>query len=157
MSTRTAPHGRLTRVLMAMIAVLVVTACSEPPRGISPFPGEQWRDQTGEVVSTEQIALYASDCPAWPGAGFLELGPEFDPETEEVRRYARDPERSLPTIELLAPYDSRSALSRDARFTGFQTDAFMLFLGDDQDVYAYLVDGPRVEALPRVESALECP
>ena len=124
---------------------------------MAPFPGETWRDAVGESVAPEIIALYASDCPAWPGVGFLELGESLDDEEPTFRRYARDPEASLPTVELLAPYDGRSALSRTARFTGFETERFMLFLGDDQDVYAYLVDGPRVEALPRVEPTLTCP
>ena len=147
----------MVRVLMMIIAAAFVAACSEPLRAIAPYPGEEWFDPSGEPVSPERLVLYASDCPAWSGAGFLELGPEFDPEVPEVRRYARDPDRSLPTIDLLAPYDSRGALNRDSRFTGFETDSFMLFLGQDQDIYVYLVDGPRVEALPRVESTLICP
>jgi hypothetical protein len=156
MTGATVVKSRSVRVLLALVLAMAVTACSEP-RVIAPLPGEQWVGPSGEVVSSEVLALYASDCPAWPGAGFLELGPEFDVEVPETRRYARDPEGSLPTVELLAPYDSRGALSREARFTGYETDSFMLFLGEDQDIYAYLVDGPRVEALPLVESTLLCP
>jgi hypothetical protein len=134
----------------------LIAACSEPSV-IAPYPGEEWRGPDGEPVPVEELALYASDCPAWPGAGFLELGPEFDSEIPETRRYARDPQGVLPTTELLAPYDARGALNRDARFTGFETESFMLFLGEDQEIYAYIVDGPRVEALPRLDPLLECP
>ncbi len=148
--------ARLVRACAGAMLCLVVAGCTEPAT-ISPFPGETWRDAGGEAVPSEKIVLYATDCAAWPGAGFLELGESFDAEEPTFRRYARDPDASLPTVELLAPYDGRSALSRDARFTGYETDRFMLFLGGDQDVYAYLVDGPRVEALPRVEPTLTCP
>lgn len=152
--------GRLTagiiRACGAAVLCIVVVGCSEPAQ-IAPFPGERWRDAAGDSVASDVIALYSSDCAAWPGAGFLDLGESFDDEEPTFRRYARDPDASLPTVELLAPYDGRSALSSTARFTGFETDRFMLFLGDDQDVYAYLVDGPRVEALPLVEPTLICP
>ncbi len=112
----------------------------------------------GESVAPEVLSLYATDCPAWEGAGFLDLVFPLDGSAEgEVRRYARDREGVLPTVALLAPYDANSSLSSDARFTGYTTDRFMLFIGADHEIYAYLVDGPRVEALPRVEDTLQCP
>ncbi len=110
------------------------------------------------MVPASEISLYASDCAAWPGAGFLEIRYPLDGTGDrEMRRYVRDPEEVLPTIELYAPYDARSALSRDALFTGLETERFMLFIGADHETYVYLVDGPRVEALPRAEDTLVCP
>ena len=152
----TGRRSRLSSALLVLALGLVSSACSESAV-LTPFPGERWLDVEGNQVEPERLAYYASDCPAWPGAGFLEIGPGLVEGFDEPRRFARDPGRGLPSVELRAPYDPRSALSRDARFTGFETDRFMVFLGDDQDLYAYVVDGPRVEALPRVEDGLACP
>ena len=149
-------RSRLSSAVLVLALALGVAACSESAV-LDPYPGERWLDAEGNQVEPERLAYYASDCPAWPEAGFLEIGAGLVEGFDEPRRFARDPGRELPPVELQAPYDPRSALSRDARFTGFETDRFMLFLGDDQDTYAYVVDGPRVEALPRVEDSLACP
>lgn len=142
---------------MGIMLMAVLAACTEAVT-LAPHPGEAWTDAAGEPVAADVVALYATDCPAWQGVGFLDLVYPPDGSTGgEVRRYARDPEGSLPTVELLAPYDANSALSSDARFTGYSTDRFMLFIGSDHEIYAYLVDGPRVEALPRAEDTLRCP
>jgi hypothetical protein len=73
----------------------------------------------------------------------------------ETRTYVRDPDAVIPPVELEAPYDGRSSLSSDIRFTGYETGPYTIWIGEDSDQYIYLVDGSRVEAWPRVLS-LEC-
>lgn len=150
-------QGVRIRLLVLMVAVSLLAACAELVT-LEPHPGQSWTDEAGRRVGPETVALYASDCLAWQGAGFLDLRyPPGDGAEGEMRRYARDPEGSLPPVELIAPYDANSSLSRDALYTGYSTERFMLFFGADHEIYAYLVDGPRVEALPRVEDSLVCP
>ncbi len=76
--------------------------------------------------------------------------PLADLEPGESRTYVRDPEEVLPPEIFEAPYDPRGALDDDVRFTGYQTERFTIWIGPDSDQYIYLVDGPRVEAWPRV-------
>ena len=76
--------------------------------------------------------------------------PLGDLQPGETRTYIRDPDGVIPPAELLAPYDGRSALDRDARFSGYETGPYTIWIGDDSDQYVYLVDGPRVEAWPRI-------
>lgn len=148
---------RPLRFVLIPVVMVLVTACSQPAT-IAAGGGEDWTGPDGEPVAGGLLALYAVDCEAWPGAGFLDIAYPLDAsDPQELRRYARDPERVLPTVELLAPYDPNGSLPRGARFSGYQTDRFMLFVGEDSDVYVYLVDGPRVEALPRAEDSLTCP
>ena len=76
--------------------------------------------------------------------------PLGDLQPGETRTYIRDPDGVIPPVELLAPYDGRSALDRDARFTGYETGPYTIWIGEDSDQYIYLVDGPRVEAWPAI-------
>jgi hypothetical protein len=76
--------------------------------------------------------------------------PLGDLQPGETRTYVRDPDGVIPPVELLAPYDGRSALESDVRFTGYETGPYTIWIGEDSDQYVYLVDGPRVEAWPRI-------
>lgn len=139
------------RVVAAALALFSLTSCAGPET-TEPYPGAPWTDPSGEVVAPETLALYSDDCPGRESAGFLDVTWPLDPipgVEAEMRRYVRDPESVLPTTQLMAPYDRASSLSRDTRFTGYETDAFQLWVGADDDIYVYLVYGTRVEALPR--------
>jgi hypothetical protein len=113
------------------------------------------------VVAAETLALYSDDCPGRESAGFLDVTWPLEPVPgveAEMRRYVRDPDSVLPTTQLLAPYDRASALPREAKFTGYESDSFQLWVGADDDIYVYLVYGTRVEALPRAaDEVVPCP
>ncbi len=76
--------------------------------------------------------------------------PLADLEPGESRTYIRDPDGVVPQVQLEAPYDGRSSLDSGTRFTGYETGPYTIWIGEDSDQYVYLVDGPRVEAWPRV-------
>lgn len=140
----------MTRVVAALALALLVAACSDPV--ILNPDREPIFDETGTDIGSaglvrlrgapecgsDQIAVIEIDYPL----GNLDQG--------ESRTYVRDPEGVLPQRMFEAPYDSRGSLSTDARFTGYETGVFTIWIGDDSDLYIYLVDGPRVEAWPQV-------
>lgn len=145
---------------VGLTGLLLLAACSGPPE-LAPYPGLEWRDSAGEVVSVDRIALYSDDCAGRESAGFLDVQwpledvPGVDP---EFRRYVRDPEAVMPPTQLLAPFDAASSLPREARFTGFRAEPFGLWAGADDEIYLYLVHGTRVEALPRAaDDSIPCP
>lgn len=76
--------------------------------------------------------------------------PLGDLEPGESRTYIRDPDGVIPPVELEAPYDGRSSLDSGVKFTGYETGPYTIWIGEDSDQYVYLVDGPRVEAWPRI-------
>lgn len=140
------------RMLLGLLVVAGITfsACSEPilldPGGVPVF------DPDGDVLGgagpvrlrgapecgADTVAVVEIDYPL----GNLDPG--------ETRTYVRDPDGALPPEIFEAPYDFRGSLENDARFTGYETDAFTVWIGADSDLYIYMVDGPRVEAWPQV-------
>lgn len=136
---------------VGLIGLLVLSACSTPAL-VGPYPGEPFVDTLGEALPADRVALYADDCPGRESGAFLDVMwplagvPGVEP---GMRRYVRDPERVMPSRQLLAPYDVASSLPREALFTGLVSGTFQLWVGADDDIYLYLVDGSRVEALPR--------
>jgi hypothetical protein len=151
----------MRRVAVAgLLGLLTVAACGGPST-LSPHPGEPWTGPDDRVVPATQLALYAIDCDGRESAGFLEVLWPLDPVPgvePELRLYVRDPRNVMPTTRLLAPYDAASALPRDARFTGYRSATFQLWAGADEPIYLYLVEGRRVEALPRaLDDAMPCP
>ncbi|MEX2278599.1 MAG: hypothetical protein WEA76_00780 [Acidimicrobiia bacterium] len=149
-----------SRVVAATLAAFSLTSCAGPGT-TGPYPGAPWTDPSGGVVAPETLALYSDDCQGRESAGFLDVMWPLDPipgVEAEMRRYVRDPDSVMPTTELLAPYDRASSLPREARFTGYETDVFQLWVGADDDIYVYLVSGTRVEALPRAaDEVVPCP
>lgn len=142
-----------------LLGLLAVTACAGPASTL-PYPGAPWTDPDGEVVDPSTLALYSDDCAGRESAAFLDVMwplagvPGGEP---EMRRYVRDPESVMPTAQLLAPFDRASSLPREARFTGYESPPFQLWVGADNDIYLYLVNGSRVEALPRaVDETVPC-
>jgi hypothetical protein len=134
-----------------VVGLLLVSSCSSPA-AVGPYPGEPFVDTLGETVPFDRIAFYADDCPGRESGAFLDVMWPLDrvPGVEpEMRRYVRDPERVMPTRQLLAPYDASSSLPRGALFAGLVSGPFQLWVAGDSDIYLYLVDGARVEALPR--------
>ena len=133
------------------VAAVALSACAAPA-SLDPYPGGAWSDSAGAAVPPEVLALYSDDCPGRESAGFLDVVWPLDEVPgveEEMRRYVRDPENVMPTTRLLAPYDVASSLPRSAKFTGYSTSDVQLWVGEDDDIYVYLVAGTRVEALPR--------
>jgi len=138
------------------VAGAVLTACSGGPVALDP-EGAVVVDESGDPIGgngpltvrgapecgSELVAILAIEYPL----GDLQPG--------ETRTYVRDPDGVIPSVELLAPYDGRSALEGDARFTGYETGPYTIWIGEDSDQYIYLVDGSRVEAWPAVDD-LEC-
>jgi hypothetical protein len=151
----------MSRVRLAGLVGLLALAACGGPAALDPYPGAQWTDIDGDPVPPERLALYADDCPGRESAGFLDVLWPLAPVpgvAEEMRRYVRDPESVMPTRPLLAPYDPASSLPREARFTGFSTPDFHLWVAGDDAIYLYLVAGTRVEALPRAEhETIPCP
>lgn len=134
-----------------LIGLLILSACASPPE-VGPYPGEPFVDSLGEALAFDRLALYADDCPGRESGAFLDVMWPLDrvPGVEpEMRRYVRDPERVMPSTQLLAPYDVASSLPREALFTGMVSGPFQLWVAADDDIYLYLVNGSRVEALPR--------
>ncbi len=137
--------------LVGLIGLLVLAACSSAAV-VGPYPGEPFVDTLGETIPFERVALYADDCPGRESGAFLDVMwplagvPGVEP---EMRRYVRDPGQVMSSRQLLAPYDSASSLPREALFTGLASGPFQLWVAADVDIYLYLVDGSRVEALPR--------
>lgn len=149
----------MNRPLSGVAIAVLLAACSALPT-LETRPGAPWSDASGATVGPEVLALYSDDCPGRESAGFLDVRwPTQDVPGVEVeqRRYVRDPENVMPTVHLLAPYDSASSLPREATFTGFSSEQFQLWVGADDDIYVYLVQGTRIEALPRaVDETVPC-
>ena len=143
-----------------LLGLLTVAACAAPST-LSPYPGETWTAAEGRVVPETDLALYAVECEGRESAGFLEVLWPLDPVPgvdPVMRLYVRDPRNVMPTTRLLAPYDAASALPRGARFTGYRTATFQLWAAADEEIYLYLVEGSRVEALPRaLDDSMPCP
>lgn len=141
----------MRRALGAGLAGLLLAACAQPAT-VPPHPGVAWVDTAGSEVPPEIVSLYADDCPGRESGAFLDVRWPLDPVPgvePGTRRYVRDPEGVMPPERLLAPYDSAGTLPRQARFTGLIGGPFQLYVAADADTYLYLVDGTRVEALPR--------
>ncbi len=146
----------MTRVAVAASLLLVVVACGGEPVTLDPN-GVAIVDETGDALGPGgPVRLRgAPECGA-DTVALIEIEyPLGDLAPGEVRTYVRDPDSVIPPQLLEAPYDYRSSLSSETRFTGYETDRFTIWLGADSDQYIYLVDGPRVEAWPRVEG-LDC-
>lgn len=136
-------------------AALVLAACGGP-LVIDPA-GQAVVDENGESIggSGPVTVRGAPECGS-DMVAVIEIGfPLGNLDQGETRTYVRDPDSVVPPIELEAPYDGRSSLASDARFTGYETGPYTIWIGEDSDQYIYLVDGPRVEAWPRVVS-LDC-
>ena len=145
----------MIRVALAAALLLGVAACGE---SIALDPaGVEVVDETGESLGEAgPVRLRgAPECGADTVAIIEIEHPLGDLEPGEKRIYVRDPDSVIPPRLLEAPYDHRSSLDSDTRFTGYETDRFTIWLGPDSDQYIYLVDGPRVEAWPRVDE-LDC-
>jgi len=139
------------RGVAALAVALLIVACGSPFQ-VGPFPGTSWVDRAGDPVPPRVLALYADDCPGRESAAFLDvlwpLNPPPDQATH-MRRFVRDPSAVMPTERLLAPYGAGSALPVGAQFSGYSAGDVQLWIGHDSDIYLYLVEGPRVEALAR--------
>lgn len=138
------------------LAGAVLAACSGGPVALDP-DGAVVVDESGDPIGGNGPVTVrgAPECGSELVA-ILEIEyPLGDLQPGETRTYVRDPDGVIPSVELLAPYDGRSALEGDARFTGYETGPYTIWIGEDSDQYVYLVDGPRVEAWPAVE-VLEC-
>lgn len=141
---------------MLVASVLLLGACGGAPTAFDPA-GAIVVDESGEPIGgngpvairgvpecgSDLVAVIVIDYPL----GNLDPG--------ESRTYVRDPDAVLDPVLLEAPYDGRSSLDSDARFTGYESGPYTIWIGEDSDQYVYLVDGPRVEAWPRVDE-LEC-
>lgn len=141
--------------LVALTGVLVA-ACGGGPFVLDP-DGAVVVDESGDPIGGNGPITVrgAPECGS-DLVAILEIEyPLGDLEPGEVRTYVRDPDGVIPPVELSAPYDGRSALESDARFTGYETGPYTIWIGEDSDQYVYLVDGPRVEAWPRI-IALDC-
>ena len=139
---------RPLRTALGGLAFVLVAACSGPATLDGPV---EWTDEDGQPVDPALVALTPDPCGSRPGVAFLDVTWPFNPganEETEMRRYVRDPELVFPPTALVAPYDAASSLSSDARFTGYSGGPFQLWAGSDDELYLYLTDGPRVEALP---------
>lgn len=137
---------------LALMGLLLLLGACGSPAPVGAYPGEAWIDESGRSLAPEVIALYADDCAGRQSAAFLDVQWPIDrvPGVEpQMRRYVRDPGAVLPARHLMAPYDKSSSLSGDARFAGLTSGPFQLWIGADHEFYLYLVDGSRVEALPR--------
>lgn len=143
---------------MAVAAALLLTvvACGGDPVTLDPN-GVTIVDANGDAIGPgAPVRLRgAPECGADTVAVIEIEYPLGDLAPDEVRTYVRDPDAVLPPELLEAPYDPRSSLSSDARFTDYATERYTIWLGADSDQYIYLVDGPRVEAWPRVAD-LDC-
>ncbi len=140
----------MTRLAVAVSAALLLAACGSPV--VLDANGATVLDESGKPIGgvgpvtvrgapecgSDLVAIIEIDYPL----GNLQPG--------ETRTYVRDPDGVIPPVELEAPYDGRSSLSNDARFTGYEVGPYTIWIGEDSDQYVYLVDGPRVEAWPRV-------
>lgn len=142
------------------MAALLVAACGAPVE-FGPFPGDGWLGPDGAPVSSEVIEAYsiADECDA-SGTAVLFVswplpGSEAD-DPPERRQYVRDPAGIFAGAGLLAPYDGGGTLPDGAGFTGYRSGDVQLWIGADSDHYLYLVNGPRVEAWPRVDPEVAC-
>jgi hypothetical protein len=145
----------VTRLAPAVVVAFLLGACGGPV--VLDANGAVVIDESGEPIGgsgpvtvrgapecgSDLVAIIEIDYPL----GNLQPG--------ESRMYVRDPDSVIPPIELEAPYDGRSSLSNDVRFTGYEVGPYTIWLGEDSDQYIYLVDGARVEAWPGVID-LEC-
>ncbi len=140
----------------SIIALALLLGACGGPVVLDP-EGQAVVDESGESiggngpVSVRGAPECGSDLVAVIEIGF----PLGNLDQGETRTYVRDPDSVIPPVQLEAPYDGRSSLSGDARFTGYETGPYTIWIGEDSDQYIYLVEGSRVEAWPRVLS-LEC-
>jgi hypothetical protein len=142
------------RRLGAVVATagLALTACSGGGPIVLDPDGAVVIDESGEPIGGNGPVTVrgAPECGS-DLVAILEIDyPLGDLEPGESRTYIRDPDGVIPPVELFAPYDGRSALESDARFTGYETGPYTIWIGEDSDQYVYLVDGPKVEAWPRI-------
>ena len=144
--------------LGAAVVALAVVACSGPAVIDGPV---EWVDDGGSPVDPSLLSLEPDECAGRRSAAVLEILWPLNPganEEQRLRRYVRDPDLVISPRELAAPYDAASSLPQDARFTGYSGGPFQLWIGPDDDIYVYISDGPRVEALPRIvdDEPIEC-
>ena len=138
---------------MLVLAGIVLSACGGGSEVVLDPDGAIVIDESGESIGGGGPVTVrgAPECGSELVAIVEIEHPLGDLEPGETRTYIRDPDGVIPPVELFAPYDGRSALDGDARFTGYETGPYTIWLGEDSDQYIYLVDGPRVEAWPRIE------
>jgi len=144
------------RVGLVLVVGVLLAACSGPAALDGPV---EWTDGEGAPVEATLVSLTPDPCDAHPGVAFLDVMWPLSPgatEETETRRYVRDPELVFPPTALIAPYDAASSLSPDAKFTGYSGGPYQLWAGSDDDLYLYLTDGPRVEALPLLVEDVGC-
>lgn len=141
------------RSVGGLLAVTLLLAACGGPVALDPT-GQAVIDESGEPiggngpVSVRGAPECGSDLVAVIEISF----PLGNLDQGETRTYVRDPDSVIPPVELEAPYDGRSSLSSDARYTGYDTGPYTIWIGEDSDQYVYLVDGARVEAWPRIMS-----
>ncbi len=150
---------RWVAVHLLAAAALLTAACG-PDIEVDPA-GQGFFDASEQPVDRRIAATYPvdEDC-GWEAAMVLELA--WPPEdalagkSTETRFYIRDPQYVVPPELLSAPYDGGSALDFRSVYTGLHTTTFQLWVGEDEDIYIYVVAGSRVEAWPRVQSRPAC-
>jgi hypothetical protein len=95
----------------------------------------------------------------WQSATFLTIGwPLGTPARDagSARQYIRDPLGVVPA-HLLAPFEKKIDVPRDARPTGYRYQNIQLYLApSDQDSAAYLVGPGSVERWPRSDPMTVC-
>ncbi len=139
------------RAALVAAAALLLGACDGGPVVLDP-EGAVVIGEGGEPIGGNGPVTVrgAPECGSDLVAVIEIRHPLGDLEPGETRVYVRDPDEVIPPVELEAPYDGRSSLDRDARFSGFEVGPYTIWLGGDSDQYVYLVDGSRVEAWPRI-------
>lgn len=144
----------LPSIPLVLAIAVAVGACSGP----APLDGPvEWVDDEGSAVDPALVSL--RPCDGYDGVAALDVTWPLNPAANEetmVRRYIRDPKLVFPPTALAAPYDAASSLPTDADYTGFTGGPFKLWAGADDELYLYLTDGPRVEALPRLLEEFDC-
>lgn len=145
----------MTRGALLLTVALACAACGGPLE-LNP-DGATIIDESGEsLVGDLPVSVRgAPECGSELTAVIEVSYPLGNLERGETRTYVRDPDAVIPPVELEAPYDGRSSLSDDARYTGYGSGPYTIWIGSDADQYVYLVDGPRVEAWPRINE-LNC-
>ncbi len=138
---------------MALVALtgVLLAACGGGPVVLDP-DGAVVVDESGDPLGGNGPITVrgAPECGS-DLVAILEIEyPLGDLQPGETRTYVRDPDGVIPPVQLEAPYDGRSSLESGVRFTGYETGPYTIWIGEDSDQYVYLVDGPRVEAWPRV-------
>jgi hypothetical protein len=132
-------------------SAFVLAACGGGPVVLDP-DGAIVVDEAGEPIGGNgPISVRGAPECGSDLVAIIEIDyPLGDLQPGESRTYIRDPDGVIPPVQLEAPYDGRSSLDSGVRFTGYETGPYTIWIGDDSDQYVYLVDGPRVEAWPRI-------